>query len=105
MKHSLIVMTCLLVAGLGLSAIPNTAQASCQSICVVAWRDCIRQAGGDPGLEAACDAELNQCILDCSGGGGIVQSRLPGNGEADAMAKTRLASCSDEDSTRKLVIN
>ncbi len=91
MKGSLMLMTGLLAAGIGLSSIPNVAQASCQSICVVVWRNCMQQAGGDPGLEAACDAELDQCMSDCSGDGGFLQSQVLGKDESVDLVKVSLA--------------
>lgn len=105
MKSSLMLVTGLLAAGIGLSSIPNTAEASCKSICVVAWRDCIRYAGGDPGLEAACDAELDQCIVDCDGGVGLSKAQLIWKDESLQVASTTSANCSRKDPSLVLGLN
>jgi len=62
------VIACGLLFGL---VATQTASASCQNICVRAYNDCMRYVI-DP---AVCQAELDQCLADCSGGGDFFADR------------------------------
>ncbi len=65
MKNATLVPA-MLIAAIGLFSAADT-QASCQSICVRAYNQCLN-SGIDP---AACESELDACIAACGSGGGI----------------------------------